>query len=84
MIKKGVPAEEVTEDTITAELSTAGLGDVDLLIRPSEYRLSNFLPWESTYAEIYFVPNLYWPDFDEKQLDKALEFYASRKRRFGS
>jgi undecaprenyl diphosphate synthase len=83
LIKKGIKAEDISEEAISAELSTAGMHDVDLIIRTSEYRLSNFLPWESIYAEIYFVPDIYWPDFNEIQFNKALDFYANRKRRFG-
>lgn len=73
----------VTSQEFSKALSTDGMSDVDLLVRTSEYRLSGFLPWESVYAELYFVPNIYWPDFDEKQLDKAIAFFASRQRRFG-
>lgn len=64
-------------------LSTRTLPDPDLVIRTSgEERLSNFLLWEVAYAEFYWT-DVMWPDFDEKQVDKALEAYAARKRRFG-
>lgn len=64
-------------------LSTRTLPDPDLVIRTSgEERLSNFLLWEVAYAEFYWA-DVMWPDFDEKQVDKALEAYAARKRRFG-
>lgn len=57
--------------------------DVDLLIRPSgEKRISNFLLWQSAYAEFYYTDVL-WPDFTPKELDKAIDEYASRNRRFG-
>jgi undecaprenyl diphosphate synthase len=57
--------------------------DVDLLIRTAdELRISNFLLWQTAYAEFYFTPVL-WPDFNRAELDKALESYRARKRRFG-
>lgn len=64
-------------------LDTAGLPDVDLLIRTGgEQRLSNFLLYQSAYAELYFT-DLLWPDFDEKALDEALQEFARRERRYG-
>lgn len=75
--------DQITEETIGNHLFTAGIPDVDLLIRPSgEQRLSNFLPWQSSYAEFYFS-NILWPDFSPKELDKALLDFAERNRRFG-
>ncbi|MDD5947492.1 MAG: isoprenyl transferase [Oscillospiraceae bacterium] len=75
--------EDITEDTISQALYTKELPDVDLMIRPSgEYRLSNFLLWQSAYAELYFCDTL-WPDFSPKDLDAALIAYAQRNRRFG-
>ena len=63
---------------------TKGEPDPDLLIRTSgELRLSGFLPWQSTYSELYFVDKL-WPDFDEKDLDEAIKVYGSRNRKFGA
>ena len=60
-----------------------GAGDPDLIIRTSgEQRLSNFLPWQATYAELYF-PKVNWPDFDKSQLDIALEEFQQRQRRLG-
>ncbi len=60
-----------------------GIPDPDLIIRPSgEERTSNFLLWQSAYSEFYFTDVL-WPDFDEAELDKALEDYAKRSRRYG-
>ncbi len=57
--------------------------DPDFIIRTSgEKRLSNFLTWQSTYAELYF-PEIFWPEFDESQMDKAIEEYIKRNRRFG-
>ena len=62
---------------------TKGLPDPDLLIRTSgEMRLSNFLLWQLSYAELYF-PKIYWPDFKSKELEKAIEVYQNRQRRFG-
>ena len=83
-VKAGTLApEDITEDSIDANLYTAGIPDVDLVIRPSgEIRLSNYLIWQSAYAEFYFT-DILWPDFDTHQLDLALLDYASRGRRFG-
>lgn len=73
----------VTEQDLESELYTHGLGDVDLLVRPGgEFRISNFLLWQSAYAELYFT-EVYWPDFDSRELKQALEWYRSRQRRFG-
>ncbi|MBI3984188.1 di-trans,poly-cis-decaprenylcistransferase [Candidatus Microgenomates bacterium] len=83
LITQGADPITITEESFGQALTTAGMSNVDLVIRTSEYRLSNFLPWESIYAEIYFLPDLYWPDFNEGELDKALAFFASRQRRFG-
>ncbi len=78
-----VSASNITEELINSNLDTAGLPDPDLIIRTSgEQRLSNFLPWQSTYAELYF-PKVNWPDFDRKQLDIALAEFQRRKRRMG-
>ena len=76
-------ASKLTEELININLDTAGLPDPDMIIRTSgEQRLSNFLPWQGTYAELYF-PKVNWPDFDKKQLDIALEEYQKRQRRMG-
>jgi undecaprenyl diphosphate synthase len=73
----------VDEDSISAELQTFGLPELDLLIRTSgEVRLSNFLLWQAAYAELMFL-DLLWPDFDEQAFADALERYAGRQRRFG-
>ena len=75
---------ELTEESFEKYLYTAGMPDPDLIIRPSgEYRLSNFLLWQCAYSEFYFTDTL-WPDFDEAEMDKALEAYAKRERRFGN
>ena len=73
----------IDEKAIAAELQTADLPELDLLIRTSgEVRLSNFLLWQAAYAELLFVDTL-WPDFDEQAFTEALETYAARERRFG-
>lgn len=83
IIKEGVSPEKVDESKIGDYLYTGGLPDPELIIRTSgEQRLSNFLIWQSAYAELYFTKK-YWPDFTEKDLDQALKDYASRQRRFG-
>jgi undecaprenyl diphosphate synthase len=74
---------QLTQDQLAQHLSTAGMPDVDLLIRTGgEQRISNFLLWQAAYAELYFTEAL-WPEFDETQLNNALHWYASRERRFG-
>ncbi|MBC5787329.1 isoprenyl transferase [Clostridium facile] len=76
--------EEITEQTLSGHMYTAGMPDVDLIIRPSgEYRLSNFLIWQSAYAEYVFMDDILWPDFKVKDLDRAIEEYSRRNRRFG-
>jgi undecaprenyl diphosphate synthase len=75
--------ETLSPENFGAYLYTAGQPDPDLIIRTSgEYRLSNFLLWQSAYAEIYVTDTL-WPDFDKLELIKALMDYTSRQRRFG-
>ena len=83
-VRKGeLNPDEITEDTISSNLYTAGYPDVDLLIRPSgEMRISNFLIWQSAYAEFYFA-DILWPDFSTKELDRAIIEFAHRNRRFG-
>ena len=74
---------ELTEPALAQHLSTADMPEVDLLIRTGgEQRISNFLLWQSAYAELYFTDVL-WPDFDETELCKALTNYTQRSRRFG-
>ena len=73
----------ITPDTIAAELDTAGMPPLDLLIRTSgEVRLSNFLLWQAAYAELYFTDVL-WPDFGPQHLEEALAEFARRERRYG-
>jgi undecaprenyl diphosphate synthase len=83
MIRDQVPPEAVDEALIGRYLYTGGQPDPDLIIRTAgEMRLSNFLIWQSAYAEYYSTPT-YWPDFDREQLRLALATYARRQRRFG-
>ncbi|WP_425426660.1 isoprenyl transferase [Acuticoccus yangtzensis] len=79
-----IAPEAVNEDTLAAYLDTAALPDPDLVIRTSgEQRISNFLLWQSAYAE-YAFPATLWPDFGAAHLDEALADYATRQRRFGA
>lgn len=74
---------EIAEEDVAANLYTAGLPDIDLVIRTSgEMRLSNFFLWQCAYAEFYFTDVL-WPDFHKDELEKAFEWFSHRKRRFG-
>ena len=75
--------EELNESLFSTYLDSAGIPDPELIIRPSgEIRTSNFLLWQSAYAEYYFTDVL-WPDFDEAELTRAILSYQSRSRRFG-
>lgn len=83
IMSEGIKPEDITEDIVSAFLYTKGIPDVDFIIRPSgELRLSNFLIWQAAYAEYYFTDVL-WPDFNKKELYKALDNYSMRMRRFG-
>ena len=83
IVRAGVAPESIDEETITSALYTEGLPDPDLVIRTGgEQRLSNFLIWQSAYAELITTDTL-WPDFGPADLDLALAEYASRTRRFG-
>lgn len=76
--------EDINEQLISDNLYTAGEPDPDLLIRTSgELRTSNFLPWQIVYSEFVFIEKN-WPDFDEKDLDEAIEIYQKRNRKFGA
>ncbi|MCR5715970.1 MAG: isoprenyl transferase [Lachnospiraceae bacterium] len=83
-VKAGTLAPEmITEELIASHLDTAGIPDPDLMIRTSyELRLSNFLMWQLAYAELYFT-EVPWPDFTKEELQKAVEAYSNRDRRFG-
>jgi undecaprenyl diphosphate synthase len=81
--RRSIKPENVDESVFSGYLYTAGMPDPDLFIRTGgEMRLSNFLIWQSAYAELYFTPVL-WPDFGRAELDKALADYGRRQRRFG-
>ena len=83
IVNSGVNADEITEDMISQNLYTTGQPDPDFIIRPSgEYRLSNYLIWQSAYAE-YWFSDILWPDFKTRDLDKAIDDFNKRNRRFG-
>lgn len=83
IIRKKIPPQKITQELIDKFLYTAFLPEPDLIIRTSgEKRLSGFLIWQAAYSELYFCPK-YWPDFTEKDLDKAIRDFYKRKRRFG-
>ena len=80
----GLRPEEIDERTVSENLWTAGIPPVDLLIRTGgDLRISNFLLWQLAYAELYF-PSVPWPAFNEEELEKALDDFTSRDRRFGA
>ncbi len=83
-ILKGVlTPEQITEEVFEGYLDTAGIPEPDLLIRTSgEQRISNYLLWQLAYTELYFTPVL-WPDFNKEELEKAIEVYNKRERRYG-
>ena len=83
IVADGVPAQTIDEGVLGRYLYTAGLPDPDLVVRTGgEMRLSNFLLWQTAYAE-YYSTSTFWPDFDAAEVDKALSAYAQRERRFG-
>jgi len=83
IIAEGIDPAAIDEKLFSNYLYTAGLPDLDLFIRTGgEMRLSNFLLWQTAYAEYYTTPT-YWPDFDEAELEKALIAYSQRTRKFG-
>ena len=83
MVAEGLPPERISEESFGSYLYTAGLPDPDLIIRTAgEMRLSNFLIWQAAYAEYYSTPT-YWPDFGPEEMEKALQAYSRRERRFG-
>ena len=83
-VKNGeLTLDQINEDLIAEHLTTAGIPDPDLLIRTGgEHRISNYLLWQVAYSELYFT-SVYWPDFREEELYKAIIDYQSRERRFG-
>ena len=83
IIENNIPGDQIDEQCIADHLYTAGMSDPDLLIRTAgEQRLSNFLLWQLSYAEIW-VTETCWPDFDVALFDQALQDFARRKRKFG-
>jgi undecaprenyl diphosphate synthase len=83
ILADGVDPNYVDEATIGKYLYTSDLPDPDLIIRTSgEYRVSNFLIWQGAYSE-YYITDVFWPDFDEKELQKAVDQFGKRDRRFG-
>ena len=83
IVEKKIPSGNIDEQCISNHLYTAGMSDPDLLIRTAgELRLSNYLLWQLSYAEIW-VTKEYWPDFDVALFDQALQDFALRKRKFG-
>lgn len=83
LVNGELKAEDITEEVFESFLDTAGIPDPDLLIRTSgEQRLSNYLLWQLAYSEFYFT-EVPWPDFDKAELEKAVEAYQKRNRRFG-
>ncbi len=83
IVNEGISAEDITEETISSHIYTKHYPDPELIIRPSgEYRLSNFLIWQSAYSEFWFS-NVLWPDFTTDDLDRAIDDYNKRNRRFG-
>lgn len=83
-VKNGaINIEDINEKEVSNRLYTTGEPDPDLIIRPSgEFRLSNFLTWQSAYSEFVFM-NVLWPDFSEKDIERAIDEYSVRNRRFG-
>ena len=83
LLQAGRTAENLTEEAFASYLDTAGIPDPELLIRTGgESRLSNYLLWQAAYSEIY-VTDVFWPDFGETELDRAIGYYQTRNRRFG-
>lgn len=83
IIASGVKEEEITEELISKNLYLSSIPDPDLVIRTgNEKRISNFLLWQIAYSELYVV-DIFWPDFDENELKKAIDEYNLRTRRFG-
>ncbi len=83
IIKDGVKPEQVNSDLVSQYMFTAGVPDPDLIIRTSgELRVSNFMIWQGAYSE-WYVTSVYWPDFNKEELQKALDTFAQRDRRYG-
>lgn len=83
IMNQNVKPEDLTVDMVSDHLYTAGLPDPDLVVRTSgEFRVSNFLIWQSAYSE-WYITDTFWPDFNKEQFKAALDAYANRDRRFG-
>lgn len=84
LVKEGkLDVDDITEQTVSDNIYTAGQPDPDIIVRPSgEYRLSNFMTWQSAYSEFWFS-DILWPDFTEENVNEILEDYQKRNRRFG-
>ena len=83
IVSQGISPEEIDENLFRKKLYTGDQPDPDLILRTSgEYRLSNYLVFQAAYSEFYFT-HKYWPDFDTSELNKALQDFANRKRRYG-
>lgn len=84
LVATGMPAEKITEQTLSAHLYTRDMPDPDLIVRTGgEFRLSNFLIWQAAYSEYYSTP-IFWPEFDVADLRKAIDAFGQRERRFGA
>ncbi len=83
IVKSGIEVDKINDELIAKHLYTTGQPDPDLVIRTGGYsRLSNFLLWQTAYSELYFSDKL-WPDFDENELKKAIEWFNNQTRKFG-
>lgn len=83
-VQNGLSIDDINEELFESKLFTAGLPNIDLLVRTSgEHRISNFLMWQLAYSELYF-PKTYWPDFKKEDLHLAIKEYNRRSRRFGA
>ncbi len=83
MVAAELPPDAITDQTLAEHLYTRGMPDPDLIIRTGgEFRLSNFLIWQAAYSEYYATP-IFWPDFDIAELEKAINVFEQRERRFG-
>jgi len=83
LMEKKLQPSEINEEVFQKALDTKDIPDVDLMIRTGgDQRLSNYLPWQTTYAELYFTPT-YWPEFSEKDLKKAIDWFQEQKRNKG-
>lgn len=84
IVEEGIPADNISEETVAQHLYNPDHPEPDLMIRTAgEMRWSNFLLWQSAYAELY-VTDKTWPEFDERELDRAIEAFAGRTRKFGA